>query len=371
MMRHAVAEKIMMRSLALSALALALLGCQTTPPPAAKRDYIVTGAKPDHLFVIDAASRSVASDIRIPDANGWVGSVATSTDGKMAYVLVNRMESVAGIDLTTGKQVFRADLSQGNEKVKSFFAINVTPDGKELIVYELPTKMELNEYKVQEPRFAVFDTSAGLQAKPVRVFPAPRRVHMILPKKDGKSFYALGFQLYEFDIATGKKLGERGVRDWNRPDYGVPDVLAFWPVTEPTGTFATPAYAMKGEGKSAVQRTSLMTLDLNTGALNYQDFEDTVALIFSTVVSPVKGEAFGVYTQLTKIDTNKGALAKRVDLAHTFYTVNVSTDGKEVFLGGTMCDISFHDPDTLQQRANLKLPGCPDQSISTMRVVRR
>ena len=363
----------MIRPFLLGVLSLALLGCQAAPPAAPKRDYILTGAKPDHLFIIDAASRSVAQDIRIPDTHGWVGSVATSPDGKMAYVLVNRMESVAGIDLATGKQVFRADLSQGNEQVKSFFALNVTPDGKELIVYELPTKRELNEYKVQEPRFAIFDTAAGLAAKPVRVFPAPRRVHMILPKKDGKSFYALGFQLFEFDLATGKQLSERGIRDWGRQGYGIPDVLAFWPVTEPTGTFATPAYAMyePGGGKPAVQRTSLMTLDLTSGALNYQDFEDTVALIFSTVMSPVKGEAFGVYTQLTKIDTNKGVLAKRVDLAHTFYTVNVATDGKEVFLGGTMCDISFYDPDTLQQRANLKLPGCPDQSISTLRVVRR
>lgn len=363
----------MKRPLILIALGLAMLGCTTAPTRAPLRDYLLTGAKPDHLFVIDAASRTVVSDYRIPDANGWVGSIVTPTDGKVAYVLVNRMESVAGIDLATGKQVFRADLSQGNERVKSFFALNVTPDGRQLIVYELPTRLELNEYKVEEPRFAIFDTSAGLDAKPVRQFPAPRRVHLLLPKKDGKSFYAIGFQLYEYDLASGKLLQERGVRDWNRPDYSIPDVLAFWPVSEPTGTFSTPTYSTRGagDGKTGVQRTSLMTLDLDSGALKYQDFEDTVALIFSTVVSPVKGQAFGVYTQLTKIDTEKGVLADRVDLAHTFYTVNVSTDGKEVFLGGTMCDISFYDPDTLKQRANLKLPGCPDQSISTLRVVRR
>ncbi len=363
----------MNRPLILCGLALALLGCGSAPTRAPLRDYILTGAKPDHLFVIDAASRSVASDFRIPEANGWVGSIATTADGKVAYVLVNRMESIAGIDLTTGKQVFRADLSQGNERVKSFFGINVTPDGKQLIVYELPTLLELNEYKVQEPRFAIFDTSAGLAAKPVRQFPAPRRVHMILPKKDGLSFFALGFQLYEFDLASGKLLQERGVRDWNRPDYSLPDVLAFWPVSEPTGVFSTPTYSMHGagEGKPGVQRTSLMTLDLGSGALSYQDFEDTVALIFSTAISPVKGQAFGVYTQLTKIDTVKGVLADRVDLAHTFYTVNLSSDGKEVFLGGTTCDIAFYDPDTLKQRANMKLPGCPDQSISTMRVIRR
>jgi len=360
-----------MSRLIICALALSLFACQSTPPRAALRDYILTGAKPDHLFVIDAAARKVTSDIRIPDTNGWVGAIASSADGKRAYVLVNGMESVSGIDLDSGKQVFRANLSSGDEKVKSFFALNLTPDGRELIVYEMPTKMGLNEYHVQEPRFAIFDTSAGLDAKPVRQFPAPRRVHMVLPKADGKSFYAMGFQLYEYDLASGKKLGERGIRDWNRPGYSIPDMLAFWPVTEPLDTFATPVYSTVGTGKDAVGKTSLMTLDLKSGELNYQDFENTAALIFSTVVSPRNHDVFGVYTQLTKIDTHKGALAGRVDLAHTFYTVNLASDGSEVYLGGTMCDVSFYDPDTLKERANLKLPGCPDQSISTLRVVRR
>ncbi len=371
----------MSRPLILCAMLLGLAACQSAPPkpaarmPAARmpaaRDYILTGAKPDHLFVIDAAARRVQQDIRIPDTHGWVGSIATSSDGKMAYVLVNRMESIAGIDLATGQQVFRAELSSGKEHVKSFFALNVTPDGKQLIVYELPTIHELDEYKVQEPRFSIYDTSAGLAAQPVRQFPAPRRVHLILTKADNKSFYAVGFNLYEYDLATGAKISERGVRDWNRPDYGIPDMLAFWPVTEPTGSFSTPVYAPKGTGKDAVQKTALMTLNLTNGDLAFNDFEDTAALIFSTVVSPRKGEAFGVYTQLTKIDTDKHVLANRVDLAHTFYTVNLATDGSEVFIGGTMCDIGFYDPDTLKERAMLKLPGCPDQSISTLRVVRR
>ena len=193
-----------MRPLIACALALSLFGSQNLSARPALRDYILTGAKPDHLFVIDAAARKVTSDIRVPDANGIVGLVVPSPDGKRAYVLVNRMESISGIDLDTGKQVFRANLSSGDEVVHSFFSVNITPDGRELIVHELPTKRGLNEYHVQEPRFAIFKTDAGLDAKPVRVFPAPRRVHLVLPKADGKSFYALGFQLFEYDLATGK-----------------------------------------------------------------------------------------------------------------------------------------------------------------------
>lgn len=74
-------------------------------------DLILTGAKPDHLFVIDARTRTVRSDFRIQGAEGIVGVIVTSSDQKIAYVLVDRMERVVGIDLSSGRQVFRADLS--------------------------------------------------------------------------------------------------------------------------------------------------------------------------------------------------------------------------------------------------------------------
>ncbi|HVN41586.1 MAG TPA: quinohemoprotein amine dehydrogenase subunit beta, partial [Steroidobacteraceae bacterium] len=314
-------------------LAVALAGCGRSGP----HDLIVTGAKPDRLFVIDAGKRAVLAQFHIPDANQSVGVIVPSPDGRVAYVLVNRMESISGIDLTTGKQVFRADLSSPGERVKCMFAFDVTPDGRELIVYELPVKLEQDEYQVEEPRFAVFATSAGVAAKPVRSFPAPRRVHMVLAKKDGKSFYSVGFELDEIDVRTGRVIAQRGIRSWNRPDHFNPDLLAIWPVSEPTGVFVSPVYSTRGSGEAAaggIPTTSLMSLNLTTGELKYQDFEKTAALIFSSVLSPARPEAFGVYAQLTKIDTQHGTLANRVNLDHTFYSVNIATDGSEVYLGG-------------------------------------
>jgi quinohemoprotein amine dehydrogenase beta subunit len=358
---------------AAAALLTLLAGCNRTPASGSS-DLILTGAKPDRLFVIDAGTRTVRSDFHIPDANDSTGAIVPSPDGKIAYVLVNRMESIAGIDLATGKQVFRADLSSAGERVKCVFAFDVTPDGRELIVYELPTKLGIDEYVVEEPRFAVFDTGAGLKAQPVRQFPAPRRIHLLLMKKDGASFYAFGFELFEYAVADGKLIAQRGIRNWERPGHSTPDLLAVWPVSEPTGVFSSPIYSSvsaPGAPPEGVPTTSLMTLDLKTGQLDYRDFETTAALIFSSVLSPARPEAFGVYAQLTKIDTAHGALAKRVDLDHTFYAVNISTDGQEVYLGGAMCDVAFYDAATLDKKATLRLPGCPDQVLSSLRVVHR
>jgi len=357
--------------LAAAGLGLALA---TAAGAKAKQDYIVTGAKPDHMFVLDPTAKTVVADFKIPNANSWVGAIVPSPDARVGYVLVNKMESISGIDLASGKEVFRANLSSGDERVKCLFAFDVTPDGKELIVYEVPVKLGLSEYQVEETRFAVFKTADGLDAKPVRQFPAPRRVHTLLNRKDGKSFYAIGFDLYEFDRQSGKQLGVRGIRNWDYANHSIPDLLAFWPVSEPSGSFATPLYSTvppaAGKGEP-VAKTALMTLDLKSGDLQYHDFEDTSALIFSSVLNPTKTEAFGVYSQLSKIDMKSNTLTKRIDLDHTYYAVLMSTDGKEVYAAGAMCNVAIFDTATLDKKGDIRLPGCTDQSITSPRVIRR
>ncbi len=358
-------SSVALKACALSALLFIVIG------GARARDIIVTGSKPDKLFVIDATTRTVIAEHHIPRANGRVFTILVSPDGRTVYALVDKMDRVVGIDLASGREVFRAELSSADEQVKSFFALALTPDGKELVVYELPTKLLPAEYVVEQPRFAVFRTDAGLSAKPVRTFPAPRRVHLLFTRPNGTSFYAIGFDLYEYDLRTGKLLGTRGIQKWNVPDHGQPDVLAFWPVTEPSGVFTTPAYSDATQKGATVQMTSLMQLDMKSGELRYEDFEPTTALIFSTALSPDRTHAYGVYTTLASIDVGGHRLEKRVALDHTYYAVNVSSDGREVYLGGTTCDVGFYDAASLEKKAILKLPGCTDQSVSSLRVIQQ
>jgi quinohemoprotein amine dehydrogenase beta subunit len=226
-----------------------------------------------------------------------------------------------------------------------------------------------SEYVVEEPRFAVFRTDAGMLAKPVRSFPAPRRVHMLLMRPSGQSFYAVGFDLYEYDVKTGKLLGTRGIQKWALADHSQPDLLAFWPVTEPSGVWTSPVYSELKKGSETVPMTALMSLDVKSGELTYADFEPLTALIFSTVLSPDRKHAYGVYTTLSSIDVAGHRLEKRVPLDHTFYDINLSSDGREIFIGGTECDVGFYDAQTLDKKAILKLPGCADQSVSTLRVI--
>jgi quinohemoprotein amine dehydrogenase beta subunit len=336
---------------------------------APKGDWLVTGAKPDQLFIIDAATRSVRTKYHVAGAEGQIFTIVISPDQRTAYLLVDKMERIVGVDLASGREVFRADLSTAGEQVKDFFALTITPDGKELVAYELPTQLKPSEYVVEQPRFAVFRTDAGMAAKAVRSFPAPRRVHMLLTRPSGRSFYALGLDLYEYDLKTGKLLGTRGIQKWALADHSQPDLLAFWPVSEPSGVFTSPVYSDLKKGGETVPMTALMSLNLKSGDLSYADFEPLSALIFSTVLSPDGTHAYGVYTTLSSIDVAAHKLAKRVPLDHTFYAVNVASDGREVYLGGTNCDVGFYDAASLEKKAILKLPGCSDQTLSTLRVI--
>lgn len=364
-----------MSRLLLITASLVLVACQPgNETVAGKRDYLLTGAKPNRLFLIDAEKREVVKEHRIADAGAVVATIVPSPSGEVAYALVNNMESIVGIDLDSGEQIFRADLSSPGLRVKCLFAFDVTPDGEELIVYEMPVRLHPAEYEVLEPRFSVYRTDAGLAAEPVRQFPAPRRIHLLLSKASGESFYALGFDLYEHDRQSGELLATQGVRNWNQPNRSVPDILSFWPVSEATGVWATPAYSVLTDmdpEDPAAYKTGLLTVDRGTGSLEYHDFENTSAIIFSTVLSPVRPEAYGVYTQLSKIDTQSFSLSERIELPHTYYAINIASDGSEVYLGGTMCDIGVHDTETLDRKAVIELPGCPDQGVATLRVIQR
>ena len=343
--------------------------------PATAKDYILTGSKPDQLLLVDPAARKVEVAYTVPDAGTGILTITPSPDGKRAYVIVNRWESVAGIDLDTGEQVFRADFSSDDERVKAPFAMDISPDGKELFVFQSPVKLGADAYEVQPTRIAVYDTASGLDARPIRTFDAPRRTAVMMMSKDGERLYALSWDLYVLDPETGEIVDTHPLRNWDRENYSEPDILDVWPQWDVTGIFSTPYYAVRTDldpTDPAAYKTGLATLDLASGAFRTVDFEDTAAIIFSTVVNPVRpDEVYGVYTTLSKIDRAKGELVKRIDLEHTYYTVNISSDGSEVYVGGTMDDISVYDTVTLDKIDEIRIPNGADQALASLRVIQR
>ena len=79
---------------------------------------------------------------------------------------------------------------------------------------------------------------------------------------------------------------------------------------------------------------------------------------------------YGVYTQLSKHDVDKKELVKRIDLPHTYYVINISSDGKEVYVGGTNDDIGVYSTETLERIGEMIIPSGGDMTTSTLQIVK-
>lgn len=342
----------------------------------AAKDYLVTASRPNLVFVADAKERKVIKTHTIPNTSMGNSPITLvpSRDGKVAYVIHNRWESISGIDLDSGKEVFRAELSDGDIRGKAPFAMDLSPDGKELAVFVNPTRLLPGEYQVQDPYIAVYSTTGGVNAKPVRKLPTTRRVATLAYSTKGDTLYAYGWEMLKLDPQSGEVKGKHPWRSWQRDNRGEPDTLPIWPQWEQSNVFATPFYVAstdKPASDPASLRAGIWTLDLETDVVNYKEFEDASVVLFSSVVNPVRrNEVYTVYTQLTRTDMESGKM-DRVDLDHTYYNVNVSSDGEELYIGGTQGDIAVHDSRSLKKIGNIRTPNGADQVLTSLRVFTR
>ena len=338
------------------------------------KDYMVTTSMPNNLYLIDLEARKIVKNCSLPGTFA-PGVIQMSPDNKVAYVLKDRWENVYGIEVDSCKVVFRAVQSTEQERVKTIGAMTVSADGKEIYTIQSPVKLLKDRMEVQAPRFAVFDAAAGLNAKPIRTYPAPRRVSIMATAKDG-TVYMGGHDIYAFDPKSGKLEVAIANANWDRPTYSPPDVLAFWPVGSVSREFLLMYTAAKFTDASQQEIADYVwgysRVDLDTGKTAIDDFASIEVLMFSAVTHPKnKDILFGVYSQLSKHDLKNDKLIKRVDLDHTYYCINIATDGSEVYVGGTNDDIAIYDPETLQKIGAIMIPGGGDMSTATVQVFKR
>ena len=341
--------------------------------PALAKDYLVTIAKPNKLYVIDAQAKTVVNECDTGTENVNPGIFVMSPDNTIAYILEGRWERIFGINIQTCEQVFAAKQSWGETRIKSIGSIAVSKDGKELYTIQNPTLIQSDRYVVQEPMLAVYDTSAGLRAKPVRTFPAPRRMTIMATGENGM-LYAAGHEIYEIDPKTGETNIKIANASWDRPTYSPPDVLAFWPIGSQNNEFllmyTAAVFTDESQQEIADYVWGYESVDLKTGEAEIDDFASLEVLMFSAARSPHNpNHLFGVYTQLSKHDLSTDTLIKRVDLPHTYYCVNVSSDGKTLYVGGTQDDIGYYDTDTLERIGEVRMPSGGDMGVSTLHVI--
>ncbi|SDC01742.1 quinohemoprotein amine dehydrogenase subunit beta [Ruegeria marina] len=352
----------------MTAVVLALAGTL----PALAGDLLLTTARPSNLYVFDAATRSLKNDCDL-GSNMLPGITVMSPDNSVAFVLVNNWEDVIGVNIETCEKVFHARQSSEDIIRRSIASFAVSKDGTQLYTVRNPVRKHSDRFEVLPTEFAVFDISAGLGAEPVALFDAPRRSTLMATDRKG-SVYIAGHDIYRVDPATGDTEVAIANASWDRPTYSPPDVLAFWPTGSQNDEFLLMYTAAVFSDESQQELADFVwgyeSVNLTTGETEIADFTSFEVLMFSAVRSATDPKhLYGVYTQLSKHNLETNELVKRVDLPHTYYVINVSSDGKELYVGGTNDDIGIYDSETLERVGEIRMPSGGDMGVSTVHVI--
>lgn len=220
---------------------------------------------------------------------------------------------------------------------------------------------------MQQPRLDVYATNAGMSAKPVRSFPAPRQLTIMQTGDDG-SLYIAGPDIYKVNVQTGKFDVLVPSRHWKRPLYSAPDVLYVWNQQTYRHDFSLLYTAAKFKDKKEDPATAdyvygFFNIDLATGKTKTVDFGPLTEIYFSGMVSPKDPNlVFGVLNRLAKYDIKQKKMLQAATLDHSYYCISFNKAGSKIYLAGTFNDVAIFDADSLKPLGKIKLPGVTWQS---------
>ncbi len=368
-----------------AALVMTLTGCAATPdesdnlsenakplskPLLAGKEYMIMANRPHQVHVVEMENDTLYKSCEMPGDFG-PGTLIMAPDNHTAYMLTNHYKHIYGVDLDTCELTFHAAMSQAaNERTISMMSYSLSPDGSELYVLQNPTLLHADHYRVQDTRLVVYKTSDGMNAQPVRTFPAPRQVTVMATGDDG-TLYLSGADIYSMNAQTGDVDVAIPSRNWERPLYAPPDVLAVWPIQSPRNDFSILYVTAKFQDETYDMNTAewiygYFNVDLDTGETTTTDFAEFSEIYFTGMRSPTDSNLmYGVLNNLAKYDIKEKKLLKTTALDHSYYCLAFSQDGKKIYAGGTFNDLAIFDADSLELIGKLALPG-GDTSPTTL-----
>jgi DNA-binding beta-propeller fold protein YncE len=279
--------------------------------------------------VIDGDTDAIVADIPI---KGAVREVGVAPDGRHLWIAANRRH-VHKVDLATNTVVASIDLaSDGWERF--MFGFVLAADGRSAYGALMSRRAEHGEAVVAKPVVAQFDLATGKILRSVEV---PWGVAHLVAVRDGTQLYAFGQSLYTIDT-TGRDLAV--VATAPLAGRGM-NILPFWDYAFDNGGVASMNYYTE-------KYMGLLLVDQKTGVVDDLPIAGDPAMAYSVVLSPDRKLAYAVMDDLTVIDLAKRTYVKSVPVAEgTNYGVNVSSDGRKVYVAGGGSTVTVYDAKTL------------------------
>jgi DNA-binding beta-propeller fold protein YncE len=282
------------------------------------------------IQVIDGDTDAIVADIPIKGATREAGLTA---DRKYLYVATDR-HLVHKVDLAANRVVATADVkNDGWDRLMFGFVLD--PDGRTAYGAFMSRRADQGEVVIGKPVVAQFELETGKLLRSVEV---PWGVAHLVSVKGGKTIYAFGQDLYRIDT-TGADL--RIVETVPMFDKGM-NLLPFWDYAFDNGGVASMNYYTE-------KYMGLLLVDQASGNIEDVVLKGDPAMAYSVVLAPDRKRAYAVMDDLTVIDLAKKTYVGSVPIKEgTCYGVNVSADGKKVYVGGGGSTLTIYDAQTLK-----------------------
>ena len=282
------------------------------------------------IQVIDGDTDTIVADIPIM---GATREVALTADRKFLYVATNR-HLVHKVDLGANRVVATVDVSNDGWG-RLMFGFALDPDGKTAYGAFMSRRAENGEAVVGKPVVAQFALETGRLLRSVEV---PWGVGYLMSTKNGTTLYAFGQDLYKIDT-TGSDL--RIVETVPMFDKGM-NILGFWvPIFGIGGVASMNYYTEKFMG--------ILLVDQQSGKIDDIVIRGDPPIAYSVVLAPDRSKAYAAADDLIVIDLAKKKYIASVPIKEgTSYGVNVSADGRKIYVGGGGSTLTIYDAQTLK-----------------------
>jgi DNA-binding beta-propeller fold protein YncE len=313
-----------------AALTAAVVG-----PAQAKDLYYFFGY--ESIQVIDGQKDAVVATIPV---RGWIRESAVSSDKSALYVTTSR-HVVQKVSLSENKVVASVDVN-GDGWERFIYGFCLGADEKTAYAAMMSRRTDGGEVVIGKPVVAQISLETGKILRSVEV---PWGVAHLLPVKGGQTVYAMGKDLYKIDASRGELRVTETVpmydKKWN--------ILPLWEYGGESGGMAAMNYYTP-------ELMGLLTVDMNTGEMVDVPLKGDPVLAYSVVLSPDRKKAYAVMDDLSVIDMVKKTYGPVAPIqAGTSYAVNISSDGRKVYVGAGGSSVTIYDAATLKPLKELKM----------------
>lgn len=249
------------------------------------------------------------------------------------------------------------------------FDIEINPANTNLL-YALSMRQKWLPDEVVDlpPAVLVYDLSTGQIVKEIEI---PRGCTNIIFGSDGSEFYLTGRDVYVYDPVTGKQVNLLGLAHPTTPGVDPQIVLNIWKPYEQSGMTMILCGGLATANN--LPYLGYFTIDVRKksteGSMNLVTDIAPLYNMFSGVVSPDRRFYYIVMNKLEKRDMATNRLVATAEVDKTYYSANVSSDGKKVYLGGGGDSILVYDTETMKLLKKIDTPG--DAVLTHLRVQKR